>query len=86
MSVIFKHCVEGLHVSCVRFGPLPNTLGGSRLECCCPCHTGSGHDSLWKPRDADRMALYMAQEHGVDPRVDQIVEGQVLGELYEPQP
>lgn len=79
MSVLFKYCAEGLHVSCVRFGPLPTTAGGSRLECCCPCHIGSGHDSLWKPSDADRMATYFAFEHGSDPRIEQIVEG-VVGE------
>jgi hypothetical protein len=71
--VIFKYCAEGLHMSCVRYGPLPNTAGGSRVVCGCMCHTGQDPD--WNPRDADRMALYMANEYGVDPRVDQIVEG-----------
>ena len=71
---IFQMCLEGLHCSCIRYGPPPNTVGGSRVVCGCPCHIGQDPD--WKPSDADRMATYFAFEHGVDPRVEQIVEGQ----------
>ena len=74
MSVcIFEMCVKGLHESCIRYGPLPTTYGGTRVVCGCSCHTGQDPD--WKPSDADRMATYFAMEYGTDPRVEQIVEG-----------
>lgn len=72
--VIFGYCLEGLHVSCIRYGPAPNTVGGTRVVCGCPCHTGQDPD--WKPSDADRMATAMAFEYGVDPRVEQILDGE----------
>lgn len=70
---IFKMCLDGLHLSCIRYGPPPNTIGGSRVVCGCACHLGQDPD--WKPSDADRMATSFAFEFGVDPRVEQIVEG-----------
>jgi hypothetical protein len=72
---IFDLCCKGFHESCIRFGPPPNTIGGKRVECGCSCHTSG--ENPWTARDADRMALYFAQEYGRDPRVDSIVEGRV---------
>lgn len=73
---IFKMCLDGFHQSCIRYGPPPTTMGGSRVVCGCSCHVGQDPD--WKPSDADRMATYFAFEHGTDPRVDQIVEGRFV--------
>ena len=76
-AVIFGLCLQGFHQSCVKYGPPPNTAGGTRVVCSCSCHAGERHDdpAAWKPADADRMALYMALEHGEDPRVEQLLEG-----------
>jgi hypothetical protein len=71
---IFTMCVQGFHQSCIHYGPPSNTVGGSRVVCGCSCHTGQDPD--WKPSDADSMATYFAFEHGTDPRVDQIVDGE----------
>ena len=81
---IFKHCLEGLHVSCIKYGPPPNTVGGRRVVCACPCHTnGEDVNGLWptadapdwSEKDAVRMALGLVMQGGDDPRVKQIVEG-----------
>jgi hypothetical protein len=72
---IFDYCLQGLHISCIQYGPPPNTSEGSRVVCGCPCHSKA---SEWKPSDADRMASYFLVEYGVDPRVDQIVEGKFI--------
>lgn len=74
---IFEMCLNGLHESCIRYGPPPNTIGGTRVVCGCACHTGQDPD--WKPSDADRMATFFAFEHGTDPRIDQIVGGEFRG-------
>lgn len=77
MSVIFGMCLEGLHISCIRYGPPPNTVGGTRVVCSCSCHAGQLPDdpAAWKASDADRMATYFAFAHGSDPRVDQLLDG-----------
>ena len=82
-ACIFSMCVQGLHGSCIRYGPLPTTYGGSRVVCACPCHIGQDPD--WKPSDADRMATSFALQWGVDPRVEQIVEGKFVATGKEPE-